>query len=242
MLRISPIVLSVVALVLVASTSAQTRLDSYTIGTAQINIPTPDGFAPVSSQFPRLFGRFLSTESTENVVLEVHVEDALLSDLVRNEDVDLIFYTKVSAPRQPIMLNVQQFAALVKQLESQIDGFFDPQNPQLAAATKSIRKGLSQHNREESAFDLKTAKDLGAIDRQANVFTHMVLLNVESRRGPIPLLATSSLLLLNGRLVFVYTYRRLTEVLDAETLRDFSKTWTAEILVANESSVGGRPR
>lgn len=229
-----PLLVAFVAVVLTATASAQTNLNSFTLGTTQIRIPTPDGFAPVSSQFPRVFGRFTATESAENIVLEVHVEDRLLNDLIRNEDVDLAFYTKVSAPRDAGVVNQQEFAALIKQLESQIGGFFDPKNPQLAATTKNIRKGLSQHNREDSGFDLKATKDLGAFERQPNLFSHMVLLNVESRKGTIPLLATSSIMLLNGRLVFVSTYRRLTEVMDAESLRDFAKTWTAEIVAANE--------
>jgi hypothetical protein len=229
-----PLLFAFVAVVLTASASAQTNLDSFSLGKTQIRIPTPDGFAPVSSQFPRVFGRFTATESADNVVLEVHVEDRLLTDLIRNEDVDLIFYTKVSAPREAVVLDQQQFSTLIKQLESQIGGFFDPRNPQLAAATQSIRKGMSQHNREESSFDLKATKDLGSFERQPNVFSHIVLLNVETRRGTIPLLATSSIMLLNGRLVFVSTYRRLTEVMDAESLRDFAKKWTAEILAANE--------
>ena len=230
-----PLLLALTAVVLVASASAQTGLDNFSLSSTPIKIPTPEGFAPVSSQFPRLFGRFVSTESADNVVLEVHVDEALLNDLIRNEDVDLQFYAKVSAPRDAAVLNHQEFATLTKQLESQIGGFFDPRNPQLAEATKNIRKGLSQHNREESAFDLKATKDLGSFERRPNVFSHMVLLNVESRKGTIPLLATSSILLLNGRLVFVSIYRRLTEVMDAESLRDFTKKWTAEILSANEA-------
>lgn len=234
-----PFLLTIVAVVLVASTFAQTKPDSFALSDARVTIPVPDGFAPVASQFPRLFGRFVSTESADNVVLEVHVEDSLLNDLIRNEEIDLPFYTKVSAPRDAVFLDQDQFAALVKQLESQIGGFFDPKNPQLAAATKNIRKGLSEHNREESAFDVKTTKDLGSFERQRNAFSHMLLLNVESRKGTIPLLATSSILLLNGRLVFVSTYRRLTEVMDAESLRDFTKKWTAEILAANEPTATG---
>lgn len=234
-----PLLLVLTAVVLVVSAPAQTGLNTFPLGNTRIKIPTPEGFAPVSSQFPRLFGRFVSTESADNVVLEVHVDEALLMDLIRNEDVDLQFYTKVSAPRDAAVLNQQQFSMLIKQLESQIGGFFDPRSVQLAEATKRIRRDLSRHDREESAFDVKSTKDLGSFERQPNLFSHMVLLNVESRKGTIPLLATSSILLLNRRLVFVSTYRRLTEVMDAESLLDFTRKWTAEILAANEAVAKG---
>jgi hypothetical protein len=234
-----PLLLALTAVVLVVSGFAQTQFDTFCLGNTRIKIPTPEGFAPVSSQFPRLFDRFLSTEAADNIVLEVHVDDGLLTDLIRNEDVDLQFYTKVSAPRNSMALSEQEFAVLIGQLESQIGGFFDPRNPQLAEATKNIRRGLARHNREESAFDLKATKELGSFERLPNAFSHMVLLNVESRKGTIPLLATSSILLLNGRVVFVSTYRRLTEVMDAESLKDFARKWTAEILAANETVAKG---
>jgi hypothetical protein len=237
--RSIPLLLALTAVVLVVSATAQTGPDTFSLGNRQIKIPTPEGFAPVSAQFPRLFGRFVSTESAETRVLEVHVDDALLTELIRNEEVDLQFYTKVSAPRDSAIVSREEFASLIRHLESQISGFFDPGNPQLVAATKQIRKGLSQHNREESAFDVKATKDLGSFERQPGLFSHMVLLNVESRKGTIPLLATSSIILLNGRLVFVSTYRRLTEVMDAESLRDFTKKWTAEIVSANEPVAKG---
>lgn len=234
-----PLLLALTAVVLVVSAPAQTELDTFSLGNTRIRIPTPEGFAPVSSQFPRLFGRFVSTEAADNVVLEVHVDEALLMDLIRNEDVDLQFYTKVSAPRDASVLKPKQFSMLIQQLESQIGGFFDPRSVQLAEATKRIRRDLSRHDREESAFGVKSTKDLGSFERRPNLFSHMVLLNVESRKGTIPLLATSSILLLNERLVFVSTYRRLTEVMDAESLRDFTRKWTAEILAANEAVAKG---
>jgi hypothetical protein len=57
--------------------------------------------------------------------------------------------------------------------------------------------------------------------------------------GTIPLLATPLYNDYIGRLVFASTYRRLTEAMDAETLRDFAKRWTSDILVANEPATTG---
>jgi len=231
--------LSLVAIVLVASGRAQIPADSFQVGNGRLRIPEPEGFASISPKFPRLFDRFVATESRDNRVLVVHVEESAFGRLSVNQDSDLYFYTKVSAPRHPVGLDESQFKALVSQFELQIGEFFDPNSPDLVAVVKDIRKGLSHHNREDSSFALSGAKDLGSFDRKPRVFSQMVLLNVEGRNGPVPLVATSSMLLLDGQLVFVYTYRRLTEVTDAEALRDFAKKWTTDIIAANEPALAG---
>lgn len=233
MAKFLPIALSVVAAVLVTGVSAQLQPESFRIGSTSIRIPAPEGFAPAAPQFPRLFERFTKTEPVESSVLQVFVDDSIMTDLIRNEDLDLMFYAKVSTPKQPIELDEKQFAVHAKQMESQMSGFFDPKNPALTEASRNIRKGLREHNGEESGFAIGTSKDLGVFDRQPFIFSHMVLLQVEGRKGTVPLLAASSTILINGKIVFVQTYRRLSEVMDAETLRDFSKKWNGEILQAN---------
>lgn len=239
MARFLPILLSVVAAVLVTGVSAQLQPEAFRVGASSIRIPTPEGFAPAAPQFPRLFERFTKTEPVESSVLQVFVDDSILSDLIRNEDVDLIFYAKVSTPKQAVELDEKQFAVHARQMESQMSGFFDPKNPALTEATRKIRKGLSEHNGEDSGFAIGTSKDLGVFDRQAAIFSHMVLLQIEGRKGTVPLLAASSTVLIKGKIVFVQTYRRLSEVMDAEVLRDFAKKWTAEILQANTDPVEG---
>jgi len=189
-----------------------------------VRIPPPEGFTEAYSRSAPLATRFIMTEDEANEVLTGHLPDAMMAQLKTAEDAEWNFYTKVSVNRSLKAVDATQkiFDGVVTVLEQQTGGLLDPNGPIIKKAEK------------ETGLVIKEPKYLGSFEKGPNVFSLMMIMNIESQGKPYTVLVTVSFLSVNSRFINAYVARSGSTKADVETLRDFTKKWTASIIAANK--------
>jgi len=210
--------------------------ESFDIGGRSIRVPAPDGFTGVLTRYKHFARRFTGTESPELEMLAVHVPDALIPLIAKRVDPDLDLFTKVSVSRsaKAIDMTPETFAAIVASLEKNFDTYLDPNGPIVAEMIKNAGKGLDKYWKQETGTKISQPKNLGFFQKEPNLFSGMIMSNIEVMERKRTMLSSVSLLNINKRLVFVYVYKVFSTEADIVTLRDFTKKWTAAILAANK--------
>jgi hypothetical protein len=195
----------------------------------------PDGFTEISSNFAIVAARIRATEGPGNDFLSLGVPKTFLPKLEINQDIDLEFYTKVSAVTSLRSMDVTpanfaQFAALEKNFGS----FIDPDSTVMKNAERSSTKGLTELRGKDTPVDINGTTNLGFIEKSPRVFTGMMLMNLEIYGRKITTLITMSMVHVNDRLVTVSVYRMAPDQNSIRELTDFTKKWTAKIIAANK--------
>lgn len=226
--------LLLLAAALVPAAEAQ-QSHTYQLGTKQVAIPPPSGFAEGMSQSDHVATIMTSTESPNNEVLASHITLEDLARIKRGEQPEFSFYTKVSVLKaaKAREMTDADFAALVKQFESTSPQVFDVNGPVMKGAIKHIQGGLSEAAGKDVKVELGQPQNLGSFEKTKDVFSTILLLTVKGEGRELPLLGTLSFVNLKGRLVFFYTYRKFNSEKDAELLRDFTRGWLKEVVAAN---------
>jgi hypothetical protein len=99
---------------------------------------------------------------------------------------------------------------------------------------KNADKGLDKYWKQETETKISQPKNLGFFQKEPNLFSGMIMSNIEVMERKRTMLSSVSLLNINKRLVFVYGYKVFSTEADIVALRDFTKRWTAAILAANK--------
>jgi hypothetical protein len=205
---------------------------SVDLGGRNVRIPAPDNFTDTMTQFPRIAGRLIASESPLNEVLAVHVADEILPRLKNGDDPDLPFYTKVSVLRQLRNADMEtaEFQALAAEFEKQSPGM-------LQSIVKSGEKGtderLSKYWGGETNLKIGETRTLGHFDIQPRSISSMFIMNLEIFDRPMLILGSMSLIHVNKRLLFLYVFRLPTTGNDQNIVAEFTRSWTAKIVAAN---------
>jgi len=209
---------------------------SFDIAGRSIRLPAPEGFTEVLAKYKHFAPRFTGTESPELEMLAVHVPDALIPLIAKRGDPDLDLFTKVSVSRsaKAIDMTPESFGDIVSSLEKNFDTYLDPNGPIVAAMIKNADKGLDKYWKQETETKISQPKNLGFFQKEPNLFSGMIMSNIEVMERKRTMLSSVSLLNINKRLVFVYGYKVFSTEADIVALRDFTKRWTAAILAANK--------
>jgi len=242
----SPLLWSVCALTyaFTMSVSAQTRSETFQLGSRTVKIPAPDGFADVFSRLDRLTGRVLATEDPGNEALATHLPKSAIAQFETNQDRDLEFYTKVSISKDAKTVDItpEMYGRIQSSLDKDIGTLFGTGGKLRTQIGGITGKRLSELWGNETDVRIDQPLNLGVFDRGENVISSMMFLKYEMNNKKFSMLATLSFLSINQRLVFVYAYRTSPVKYvysmspgkkDIETLLDFTKKWTAAIVAAN---------
>jgi hypothetical protein len=76
--------------------------------------------------------------------------------------------------------------------------------------------------------------NLGFFEKSQNVFSCMMMVNLELNERKVTILGTLSLVNIGKRLIYVYAYKMAPKGEDVAMLRDFTRNWTAAITAANK--------
>jgi hypothetical protein len=207
----------------------------YQLGARGIAIPPPAGFAEALSQSDLLANVLIATEDPNNEVLAAHLPVEELSRLKKGGRPGFNFYTKVSVPKlaKARDMTEAEFASLVSQVESTISQVLDINGPVMKSAVQNLRGGLSSVSGKEVPLELSQPQNLGSFEKTKDVYSIMLVMALQVPSDKLPLLCGVSLVKVNRRLLYVYTYRRFTSEKDVEQLRDFTREWVGQILSAN---------
>jgi hypothetical protein len=235
--------LIVVSLVVVsASAFSQARKQNtitVQLGTQQTKIPAPVGFEEAASQFEKIKSYFTSTEDPGNDVLAVHLPQADCQKLRAGAFGPFNFYSKISIRKanREVDYSADRFAGLVGEFRKSGAKYLDVNGPLMKAAVARLGKGASELNQAKTQVDFSQPVNLGEFDTRPNVYSVMLLLNVKTQSADgeqsVPILGGLSYVRVGQRLVYIYTYRKFESQNDVAMLRDFTKSWIAQILAAN---------
>lgn len=219
-----------------APTAAEPR---YQLGERSVLIPAPEGFVEAISKMPQFKAFFEATEAAALELLAAHIPTADLERLQRGDTQLLRFYTKVSIPRQVKTVDIKaaDFSQFVTIFEQQQAEIFDLNNPKIKASLEEIEKNLQGLSGKDVQMVMTQPTNLGVIEKGSDRFIAMILTQLKLQVGTgqveAPLLCAISVLRINQRLVFVYSYREYKSKEDISTLKAFTQKWVGQIIAAN---------
>jgi len=126
------------------------------------------------------------------------------------------------------------FAATVAVLEKNFDTYLDPSLPLMTSVIRDTDQGLPAEYGREAKLDLKQPRRLGFFEKKADVFSALMITDVQAFGRKKTMLTSLSLVNVNRRLLYVYGYKVFSSESDIQALTDFTKKWTAAILAANK--------
>jgi len=209
--------------------------DSFDLGGRAIVVPAPQGFANGLGRFEKFSMVMNATEGPNLDILAAHAPVSKTEELMRGS-VSLDLYTKVSVLKSLRTMDVtpENFATVVAEVEKNFTSFIDPNGPTIKGAVASANAKLKEQTGEEAGLDLSQPKSLGFFDKQPQIFSAMVMMNVAVNGGHKTMLSSLSYLLINKRLVYAYVFKELTSEEDVKTLQVFTRKWTSAIVAANK--------
>jgi len=227
-------ILALLILTCALFSSAQTA-DKYQFGDRVISIPAPDGFTNIIGRFPKVTARFNATEDPANVALASHVPESFIAKLEESENIDLEFYTKVSASKhlRSTPVSLEHYKEVVRDLEKNFDTYMDPDGEVIRKVEKNSEKGLAAIGTKAS-INTTSTKNLGFFEKNEHVFSAMsvYVANVSGRM--VTTLGTLSVVYVKDRLLFVYVYQMFPDEYAPKDVVAFTRRYTARIIAANK--------
>ena len=210
--------------------------DVYTVGGREVRIPSPEGFTDAFARLEKYASLISSTESPSLEVVASHVENSVAKRIEKGGSPELDLYTKVSVDKQLKVVDQtpELFAATVAALEKNFDTYLDPSLPLMKSVIKNTDQGLTTEYGRDAKLDLKKPRRLGIFEKKADVFSALMITDVQAFGRKKTMLTALSLVNVNRRLLYVYAYKVFSSESDIHALTDFTKKWTAAILAANK--------
>lgn len=211
--------------------------DSFLVGTQTVKVPPPTGFVNAYKKVDSLTKFFDSSADPEARLLGVLVQTDIAVKLKNNQRIGTLdFYIEFFVPK--MMLNTEvtprAFAEFVTKTEKDLDILINKNHPENEAAKNRVLDSLQELNGRPANIEIKPPKNLGTIDKQADVFSTMVLTDLVTSEGTSHMLGVRSYVLINKRMLYINTYKRITSEKDIAPFRDFAKIWIAAIIAANK--------
>lgn len=215
--------------------SVPAQNDSFQIGTKTINIPPPQDFTEATSRIEGISRRFIAYQMPSRELLGIYVPADVLPRLAKNREMDLELFARVSISKKGKDTDFTQkmFAAVVADLEKNINTYLDPKGPVMKKAEKKIELGRAQLTGKEADVRIDETTNLGFFEKTDDVFSAMMLTNNVLNGRRVHVLATLSCVRVNDRLLVLNVARAMPEKEDFEKLPEFTKKWTAAIVEAN---------
>jgi len=222
-------VLFLAACVAISAQDAET----YKLGSVNVVIPAPGGFIDILDTIPNDHGRFGADDLHGLLALDVP------SDIVmRLRDQPLMpldIYTRVviSPQIRERFIKPEIFAATIAEYKKNFASLTDP-NGKIMTSTKSeMALWTSQVRGQKTGINFDTPKNLGFFNETPNLLSTMILFSMQVDGHAVPMLVSTSMLRINGRLINASVYKRSPTEKDIEIITAFTKAWTDAIFAAN---------
>lgn len=220
-------------------TRPQAKSSSVQLGDKTILVPDPEGYEEGMSQFPAFKARMEATEAAQNDTLLAHLPVSDCELFRRNLSPAFNNYTKVSVLRAAREMTVT--AAMMKELvdnfRQNIGTYLDPNGQPMKDLERKVGQGLSQLDANETKIDFSKPQQLGEFDTRPDINSFLMLVTVKASvngtEQTVPVLATTSIVRVKDRILFVYTFVKYRANTDMNTLKAFTTKWTTSILAAN---------
>lgn len=239
LLLVKAIAFGICFVALSSSAFAQVKAKETTVlklGKRTVRVPAPSGFVEGAERFADLKSRFSVTESPGNEMLAVLLPESIVPLLEKGEIPRFDEWAKISILKtiKEIDVDAASFKDFAEKFEKMTPQLIDEKNPTFKNAVSNARKGLNDLLGNDTVMDISQPKSLGTFDRKADTHSTLIVVTLKDALGSRLLLGTLTLLRVNQRLLFVYTYHEYTKDDDPERVRNFSKKWTTDILAANK--------
>jgi hypothetical protein len=214
-------------------------LNNYQIGNKKIAIPAPIGFTEATSQVPVIKERFIATEAGENDLIAVHLPIEQVQLLKNGDFFDLTFYTKVSVSKRMKTLTVSEanFAEFTTAFKKNFPALTDPGGKEMKAILSSISDNLTELNKEKTTAAISQPVNLGLIENSSNVYGTLLLMQIklvrDGKEATQLLLCGLSAVRVREKILFIYTYKAYEKEKDVAEIKQFSKKWINQIIMAN---------
>ena len=169
-------------------------------------------------------------------LLAIDVPSDIVARLKSEPLMPLDIYTRVviSPQIRERFIRPEYFAATVVEYKKNFASLTDPSGKVMTSAKKDMALWTSQVRGRETGVKFDTPKNLGFFDESPNLLSTMMLITTEIDGRPVPMLISTSMLRVNGRLINASVYKRSPTEKDIDTITAFTKAWTAAIFAANK--------
>jgi hypothetical protein len=213
--------------------------DVFKLGDREVSIPPPEGFVEAASRSAPMKKFFETAEPHQLDFLAAYVPAQVMEQITRGERPVLAFYTRVAISKnlRGVVYSQADFSKLVATLHANSAKALDINSPEMRAMLKQQSKDVSALRKEHVGVDLSQPVRLGEIERTASSYGTLELVKATFVHGDTRkermVLSVACVVRVRERLLLVYTYKLFNSEADADTLRDFTKRWVADILRAN---------
>ena len=212
--------------------------DVYQLGTKQVRVPVPEGFINSATRYDRVVERLYLSEDPRNETIASFVHQSLIPKLDLNQNVDIPLYAKFSVVRSVMAVDCspENFAQTVKVSKSLNAVFLDPDSKLHKDQEASLSKNLGEVWGTDKQARLVDQKDLGYFQDANGLFSALSATNLQVDGKTFPMVYSTSLVLVNKRLLLLTVYRMGSTKEDVDTIIDVTKKWTAAVIEANKPS------
>ena len=210
--------------------------NAYLVGTQNRKVPPQTGFINAYQKVDSITKFFDTSSDPETSLLGVLVLTDVAVKLKTNLHIGTLdVYIQFYVPK--MMANVEvsraEFADFTAKTEREVNILIDKNHPENRAARERVLDGLQQLNGRSDDLEMTQAKNLGTIDKQEQIFSTMIASDIVTNEGTSHMLGIRSFLLVDKRVLYVDSYRRIYSEKDIDPFRDLIKAWTAVVLSAN---------
>jgi hypothetical protein len=215
-------------------TSSADDPNSHKLGNATVVVPPPGGFVDVLDLIPNDHGRFASNDLQGLLAIDVPYE--ILDRLKTQPLMPLDIYTRVviSPQIRERFIKPEIFAATVAEYKKNFASLTDPSGKIMTSTKTEMALWTSQVRGKKTGINFDTPKNLGFFNETPNLLSTMMLVTMKVDDRPVPMLISTSMLRVNGRLINVSVYKRSPSEKDIEVITAFTKSWTDAIFAANK--------
>lgn len=180
-----------------------------------------------------------ATEASQNDMLLAHLPVSDCELFRKGSNPTYNHYTKVSVLRAGREMTVSRamMQQLVENLRKNFGSYLDPNGSAMKDLERKVGQGLSELDSKQTTVDFNKPQQLGEFDSRPDINSFLTLVtvtvNAEGTVQKVPVLATTSIVRLKERILFVYTFMKYRSNADINTLKGFATKWTTSILAAN---------
>jgi len=208
--------------------------DSYKLGSATVVIPPPGGFVDIVDLIPNDHGRFAANDLQG--LLSLDVPSDVVPRLKADPSIPLDIYTRVviSPQIRERFIKPEIFAATVAEYKKNFASLMDPDGKIMTSVKSDMALWTSQVRGQKTGINVDAPKNLGFFNETPNLLSTLMLVTIKVDERRIPMLVSTSMLRVTGRLINVSVYKRSPTDKDIEILTAFTKAWTDAIFAANK--------
>ena len=228
---------SIIIFILALLTYGQTPAGDVvvSVGKQLIKLPTPSGYLNAWENYPNLRTAFEINETEGNQMLAMYAPLSAITGLNSGKYLGFPRYSRVSVSKRLADSDISevQFSQFVDSFEKGVKSMYRSDGSGTKDVVAEIKRDLKKYLGTDAPFELKEPKYLGPMSRTKNAFTCAAIMTVGAVGKNIPIYATTAVLLVKRRILFVYFYVKIEAEGDMDALNLETQKMVSAILAAN---------